>query len=109
MSVTRVFQSGRPWCGACKNARWKAFRYGLTIEQLDAIVVAQDDRCAICRKEWGEGKGPGVDHDHETGLVRGMLCHKCNIAIGHFDDDPERMRAAAEYIEQHAKRGLQAS
>jgi hypothetical protein len=103
MSVHRTVQSGRPWCRVCKNMRWKSFRYGLTVEQLDALAASQDERCAICRKRWNteNTREPCVDHDHENGAVRALLCRKCNIAIGHMDDDAARMRIAADYIEKH--------
>jgi hypothetical protein len=43
-----------------------------------------------------------VDHSHETGAFRGLLCHSCNRAIGLLGDDPARLRAAAEYLEDHS-------
>lgn len=43
-----------------------------------------------------------VDHDHKTGVLRALLCFKCNSALGNFDDDPERMRRAARYVEGEA-------
>lgn len=42
------------------------------------------------------------DHDHATGLARGVLCRNCNLAVGNFKDDPARIRAAADYLERHA-------
>ena len=66
-------------------------RYGLTIEQYDQMVEDQDGCCAICG---GEVDRLRVDHDHETGGVRGLLCHGCNTALGLMADDPERLLAA---------------
>lgn len=68
--------------------------YGLTLEQFDALLASQGGGCAICGK-------PGVDHvdhDHETGRVRGILCFRCNVALGQLDDDEERVLAAAAYL-----------
>ena len=102
MSIHRTYQGKHWWCRLCKNIRWKVVRYGITVEQYHALSVAQDGRCAICRKPWNTDntREPCVDHDHETHTVRALLCRKCNIAIGHMDDDPERMRIAAAYIEK---------
>lgn len=69
--------------------------YGLTDQDLGAMLRAQCGRCAIC----GDGGRLQIDHDHETGAVRGLLCPRCNIAIGTFDDDRSRLLAAARYLE----------
>ncbi|WP_433731003.1 endonuclease VII domain-containing protein [Actinoplanes sp. CA-051413] len=77
----------------------RLYRYGLTAEQYEALVDAQGDRCAICRTGDPGGKGGWhVDHCHETGVVRGLLCHHCNIAIGYFKDDPLLIRLGIEYL-----------
>lgn len=80
-------------------------RYGVTPEDYDAMLAAQGGACAIClkpedRRGWrsGEIMSMPVDHDHATGAVRGLLCSKCNKAVGLFGDDPVRMRAAADYV-----------
>jgi len=57
----------------------------------------QNGKCAICQREFiGSGH---IDHDHETNIVRGLLCKSCNTAIGFFKENSESMRRAAEYIE----------
>ena len=55
------------------------------------------DGCGICRIELAEADWH-VDHCHRTGKVRGILCHKCNIGLGHFNDDPVLFARAAEYV-----------
>ncbi len=64
------------------------------------MLVRQNGVCAICKKS------PGaitlhVDHDHTTQAVRELLCTKCNVGIGFYDDDPDLMRAAIAYLEKH--------
>ncbi len=48
-----------------------------------------------------------IDHDHNTGDIRGLLCHNCNVAIGHLNDDPELLDAAAGYLRTASRRHLQ--
>jgi hypothetical protein len=73
--------------------------YGIDRDQYDALLAAQGGRCAICGCEPGpEGKRPHVDHDHDTGAVRGVLCTSCNTAIGKFGEDVHLMARAAGYL-----------
>lgn len=79
---------------------------GLTQEQYDALLEAQDRRCAICgTTDPGAGRECfAIDHDHATGATRALLCNHCNLGLGHFRDDPGRLLAAAAYLKQHAER-----
>lgn len=71
-------------------------RHGLTPEDYAELFLKQGGRCGICGSP---GVGPlRVDHDHETGAVRGLLCHKCNVGLGHFNDDPDLLARAQEYL-----------
>ncbi len=74
-------------------------RFGLTLEQYDEMLRSQGGGCALCGRAPREGKALHVDHDHETGRVRGLLCFTCNNALGDFEDDPVRLREAARYVE----------
>lgn len=77
-------------------------RFGITQAQWDTMFTSQGNRCAICKSSTTNVKrGWQVDHCHETGKVRGILCNVCNVGLGHFKDDPAALRAAAEYIEAH--------
>lgn len=80
------------------NRRHTLAVYGLTVAEYDALLEAQGGACAICRQPPAHGKRLHVDHDHETDVVRGLLCLPCNRAIGLLRDDPEVARRAAEYL-----------
>lgn len=77
------------------------YTYGITPEELDALIEKQGGRCVICS---GPPNGPGtrlhIDHCHQTGRVRGLLCAKCNTMIGLADNDPCRLRDAADYLKE---------
>jgi Recombination endonuclease VII len=75
--------------------------YGMTVEAWDRMFYAQDQRCAICRIGEHGGRGWATDHNHETGKVRGILCHKCNLALGHADDSLDRLRLMVAYMEKN--------
>jgi hypothetical protein len=78
-------------------------KFGLTAEQYDAMVVAQNGVCAICHKPCQNKRSKGrlsVDHDHVTGKVRALLCHLCNFGVGAMRDDSMVLRAAADYVEK---------
>lgn len=77
------------------QARSRLVRYGLTPEQFDALMDKQDGECAICTRMLVK---PFVDHSHATGQVRGLLCGRCNTAIGMLDDEPTALMKAAEYL-----------
>ena len=117
--------SGRYWrsqCKKCINAKGQAWRqrnrvaaavlaragefrrkYGLSLQEYEELLVAQDGDCAICgQPETTRLRGRlnllGVDHDHRTGRVRGLLCRKCNTAIGLLADNPELLSRAVRYL-----------
>ncbi len=73
-------------------------RFGLTIEDFDNLYIKQGGVCAICKEACSLHKRLSVDHDHVTLKVRGLLCHRCNMAIGLFRDRDDCMVAAAEYV-----------
>jgi Recombination endonuclease VII len=76
-------------------------RYGLTEEDVAAMLQGQAGRCLVCLHLQPL---PHVDHDHATGEIRGLLCFRCNGALGQFRDDPTVMRRAADYLEEAALR-----
>ena len=75
-------------------------RYGVTLEDYDIQYSAQGGACAICGTETpGGGNGRFcVDHNHNTGEFRGLLCHSCNRGLGLFKDSPSITSRATEYL-----------
>lgn len=73
--------------------------YGITLEDYVEMFKNQNGVCAICFKECKTKKSLSVDHNHESGKVRGLLCNACNRAIGMLGDSSETLRRAAEYLD----------
>lgn len=115
------------WCKKCLMAKtaekrkdpvqkelWKEYgrrsrlkkRYGITADQYDQMVIDQEGVCAICKSNTAGGRGLNsrlaVDHNHETGEVRGLLCGMCNQGIGMFKEDTEVMKKAIEYLTNYS-------
>lgn len=85
-----------------QRAAYLERHYGVTIEQYDVMLKEQDNRCAICgTAECSSGRNFAVDHDHETGRVRGLLCGNCNVGIGNLRDDINIMKRAIAYLEKN--------
>lgn len=86
-----------------KVAAYKAFqRYGVTEEQLRKMEQEQKGLCAICHQPPPVKKPTlHIDHDHKTGKARRLLCTRCNLMIGMALENPEILRAGAEYLEAH--------
>lgn len=68
------------------------------VAEYDDMLAKQKGKCAICLCEPRETVALAIDHDHDTGVVRGLLCTVCNWALGRFRDDPSRFDAAARYL-----------
>lgn len=108
-------------CKACSNAKtreWKAAnpnewdrharkyhlraKYGIDEVDFDRMMADQQQQCAICESPLSDRKGerPHIDHCHETGVVRGLLCPQCNWGLGAFRDNLANIRRAAAYLER---------
>ncbi|MDX3056122.1 endonuclease VII domain-containing protein [Streptomyces sp. NE06-03E] len=93
------------WSSYCRPCRAERNRisyfqrkYGLSPVELDELIAAQQGVCCICLTAPAEH----VDHCHETGRVRGVLCFSCNAALGQLKDRPDAVRRAAAYLEGNA-------
>lgn len=94
------YQANKPRA-ASQSRQQKLKRYGLTSEQYQALLAQQNGGCAICQATQGlESKNHPlyVDHDHQTGQVRGLLCQRCNAGLGMFKDSLELVTGAAAYL-----------
>lgn len=81
----RLPREVRTWTPGQKH---RFYKYGLTPEAFEALLESQGRRCYICATERPTLKGWSVDHCHKTGVVRHVLCNRCNTAIGQIDEDP---------------------
>jgi len=83
-------------------------RYGVSAEQYEEALSKQNGRCAVCGaghfalSPLGYRRRLAIDHDHATGQMRGLLCHKCNMAVGYMDDNPDRADLIAAYLRRWA-------
>lgn len=75
-------------------------KFNLTPEDVDNLLLSQGGTCAICDELVAL---PCVDHCHETGQIRGALCSRCNTGLGHMRDNPQLLRAAADYLDRSVK------
>ena len=85
------------------KAKQRAKKYGLTVEQLSQFLAAHTvcESCGTAFTLTGTSKAH-IDHDHRTGMLRGLLCQSCNLALGHLHDSPELIARLLEYAERHA-------
>lgn len=84
----------------------RARRFGLTADEAARFIESRKGLCDICGNPATNAKGLHWDHDHKGGALRGLLCSPCNMGVGQFKDSPERLRAAAAYLERGAVDGL---
>ncbi len=112
----RPVAAGNRWCGgcqaehpvtnftgnerSCRRAKYASHvrrAYGISMDQINGWRSATDGLCPICRLR----EGRYVDHDHETGQARGLLCQPCNTALGAFGEDPAVFHRALNYLKGH--------
>ena len=94
--------SSKRVCRVCTQMRdlFRQRLYGLSTEAYQEMLASQGGVCALCGGTPG-ARALGVDHDHATGRIRGLLCSPCNTGIGNLRDDPDLLRKAIAYLEAH--------
>lgn len=104
----------RAHCKVCRSAKHREdydperqrramtkFRYGISVDEVDRMRAQQNHCCAICGIHEDDSSGRGklhIDHCHETGKVRGLLCSNCNTALGKFQDSEDVLLNAIQYL-----------
>lgn len=84
--------------------RYISRTYSIQLEDKAAMLWAQGGVCSICRRDLdADDRNTHLDHDHATGRLRGVLCHGCNVGLGAFRDDPDRMRRAIAYLRANSQ------
>lgn len=85
-------------------------KFGIGVDEYDVMLNAQGGVCAICKlperainTSTGAVASMPVDHDHRTGKIRGLLCSHCNRAVGLFQDNPQILKSAINYLERAAQ------
>lgn len=78
----------------------RGVRAGKTFAEVDAVYRAGNGVCGICGRRRGI-RNHALDHCHTTGKLRGILCHKCNVGLGYFNDDPKLLAQAIEYLKKY--------
>ena len=119
MSITRkMHPNGDTYCSECKLIRMRADRaknpqkylqyyktshrrkkYNLEPHEYDKLMQDSNNLCMICKSPPGR-KSLHIDHDHKTGKVRGLLCQKCNVGLGNFNDNVDLLNKAISYLKK---------
>lgn len=83
-----------------RNSMFKS-KYGITVQQRDAMLAGQGGKCPMCLTEDpGDYNGWCIDHCHASGKVRGILCRRCNLLLGYAGDNPQTLARAIQYLNQ---------
>lgn len=83
-----------------KNQRFTK-KYSITLDDYKQILEKQNGVCGVCKQSEPSGRMLAVDHDHETGKVRGLLCTRCNILLGYCKDDINILKNAIKYLQKY--------
>lgn len=92
-------KTGARICRPCQVESNRRRVYGMGAAEYRELLDSQDGKCALCLKEFKGERDTHLDHDHETGRTRGILCQRCNIGLGHFQEDVATLERAVVYLQ----------
>lgn len=94
----------RKYVGLCARCHRRinalAKGHGITVGQYRSLFMRQDGACGGCQRQFTAERRPNVDHCHDSGKVRGLLCHPCNVGLGQLGDDAEGLRRLIKYLDR---------
>lgn len=105
--VSRVHKN---WYSRNRHGPWLKFRYGISLDDYRRKLAEQGGGCAVCGSKTYSPKCERmlcVDHDHGSGMIRGLLCNACNRGLGNFRDDAALLVSAANYLRRHGVEALE--
>ena len=98
---TKISIANRKYVFKNKKDRKLHYTYGIRIEEYNEMLSKQNGVCALCGNENSVNKEMNVDHNHTTGKIRGLLCHNCNIGLGAFGDNIDKLFLAIKYLREY--------
>jgi hypothetical protein len=104
-SPSQIYCTGQCWLASHRKKYIRKKRFTIPAEEYQWLSEKQGNRCAICGVLSGtNGRNDrlNVDHCHKRNVCRGLLCHRCNTALGLFRDDVENLESAIRYLKEHA-------
>lgn len=96
----------QPYCKTCRRDIHITSTYGIEPSLFDAMLVDQGNRCACCDRDFNAARRAMIDHCHDTGVVRALLCNDCNTTLGRFADQQSLLRRLCEYALRHRQLDL---
>lgn len=85
-------------CKRCRKDIYRRSKYGIGNIEWEEIYNNQEKKCAICKQQFNKESEAQVDHNHESGQVRGLLCRSCNLGIGHIKENPVFLLSSCKYL-----------
>ena len=110
-SCRSIYKPNSPrqkWCKNCvpdKTARTTMRRYRVAVTTRRSLHEAQDGKCALCQEPFASAYNTCLDHCHDTGAARGLLCRLCNMLLSKFDNDPDYFQRVRAYRQQAQQGG----
>jgi hypothetical protein len=84
----------------CSDANFHEYKFGITLEEYDKVLEAQNGVCRICYEKNYGNMSLAVDHNHVSGVIRGLLCNRCNTVIGLLRESPILLHSVESYLKE---------